>query len=48
MIIGFLAEAIISTEKNELLFNSLRDRRPRRDTISYICGFSRGGLDVSA
>ena len=24
-----------------LLFNSLRDRRPRRDTISYICDFSR-------
>ena len=29
-----------------LLFNSLRDRRPRRDTISYICDFSRGGLNA--
>ena len=33
MIIGFFGGSrIISTEKNELLFNSLRDRRPSRKT----------------
>ena len=29
-----------------LLFNSLRDRRPGREKISYICDFSRGGLNA--
>ena len=33
-------------DRTDLLFNSLRDRRPRRDKISYICDFSRGGLNV--
>ena len=29
-----------------LLFNSLRDRRPRREPIPYICDFSRCGLNA--
>ena len=29
-----------------MLFNSLSNRRPRREKISYICDFSRGGLNA--
>ena len=32
--------------KEGLLFNSLRDRRPGREPIPYICDFSRGGLNA--
>ncbi len=39
--VGHLRTTIIG-----LLFNSLRDRRPRREPIPYICDFSRGGLNA--
>ena len=32
--------------KEGLLFNSLRDRRPGREPIPYICDFSRCGLNA--
>ena len=41
-IVRYLSQKI----KHNLLFNSLRDRRPGREPIPYICDFSRGGLNA--
>ena len=32
--------------RGSYLLNSLENRRPRRESIPYICDFSRGGLNA--
>ena len=39
-------DEMIIPKFSHLLFHSLKNRCPRREKISYICDFSRGGLNA--